>query len=173
MLRTFQRRIARCGWRAVILRALVLAAGWWTLSEGDPSGLTFGAVVITAALISSISLTSLPPSNWRLVGLVRFAITFLVGSVRGGIDVACRALSPRVRVEPCVMHYTLRLPEGSARNLLLGIVSLMPGTLAITCEGRSLDVHVIAVRSSFAEDLATLEATVADATGERLEEPRA
>jgi len=155
------------------LRALVLAAGWWILTEGEPAGLVFGALLVPAALIASLALPSPPPVAWNLLGLLRFAFAFVVGSVRGGFDVAWRALSPRVRIAPFVMEYTLRLPDGAARNLFLGTLSLMPGTLAIASEGQHLEVHVIATRGQLAEELAALEASIANAAGERLEEPRA
>lgn len=153
------------------LRALVLAAGWWTLTDGAAT--VFGAVVALLALAASISLVPDAPPTWHPLGVVRFLLAFLGGSVRGGIDVAHRAMAPRMRIDPRVLQYTLRLPEGSARDLLLGTISLMPGTLSIACEGQRLDVHVLAARSSFISDLAALEATVARATGQHLEESRA
>jgi multicomponent Na+:H+ antiporter subunit E len=172
-LRTFQHRAIACGWRAVVLRAAVLAAGWWILTEGESSALLVGAPVVLAALISSISLPSPSPPTWHPLGLLRLAWVFVVGSVHGGLDVACRALAPRLRIAPCVMEYTLRVPEGAARNLLLGTLTLMPGTLAVADEGQRLELHVIAARGGLADEIAALEASVARATGARLEEPRA
>jgi multicomponent Na+:H+ antiporter subunit E len=157
----------------VALRALVLAAGWGILTEGEPTGLVFGAVLVPVALLAGLALPSPSPPAWRVLGLLRFAFVFVVRSVRGGFDVACRALSPRVRIAPFVMEYTLRLPDGAARNLFLGTLSSMPGTLTVGCEGQRLELHVIAARGELADELAALEASIADATGERLEEPRA
>lgn len=173
MLRTFQSRAIAWGWRALVLRAAVLAAGWWILTERGPIGPGFGVLVVLAALIASISLPSPSPPAWHPLGLLRLAWIFVAGSVHGGLDVALRALAPRLRIAPCVMEYTLRLPEGAARNLLLGMLTLMPGTLAIADEGQRLELHVIAGRGGLADELAALEAAVARATGARLEEPRA
>lgn len=169
----FQRRAIAWGWRALVRRAAVLAAGWWILTEGEPIAPVFGAAVVLAALIASISLPSPSPAAWHPLGLLRLAWIFVVGSVHGGLDVARRALAPRVRIAPCVMEYTLRLPEGTARNLLLGTLTLMPGTLAIADEGQRLELHVIAGRGGLADEVAALEAAVARATGARLEGPRA
>lgn len=172
-LRTLRARATVCGWRAVALRALVLAAGWWILTEGGPTVPVFGALVVLVALIAGLALPSPPPPAWRLLGLLRFAFVFVIRSVRGGVDVAWRALSPRVRIAPSVMEYSLRLPDGAARNLFLGTLSSMPGTLAVACEGQRLELHVIAARREIADELAALEASIADAAGERLEESRA
>lgn len=171
-LRMLQTRLAACGWQAVVLRALGLAAGWWILIEGESTGLVFGTLVVLTAVVTSVSLAP-APSRWQLVGLLQIAFMFIAGSIRGGVDVARRALGPRVRIAPCVMEYTLRLPEGPARDLLAATLSLMPGTLAITYAGQRLVVHVLAARSGLAADLASLEASIARATGARLEEPRA
>jgi multicomponent Na+:H+ antiporter subunit E len=154
------------------LRALVLAAGWWILTEGGTAPV-FGALVALMALIAGLALPSPRPPAWRLLGLLRFALVFVVRSVRGGADVARRALSPRTRIAPSVMAYSLRLPDGAARSLFLGTLSSMPGTLAIACDGQRLEVHVIAARGELVDELAALEASIAGATGERLEEPRA
>jgi multicomponent Na+:H+ antiporter subunit E len=172
-LRTLRTRAAARGSRAVVLRALLLAAGWWILTEGEPGGLVFGALVVLVALIVGLALPSPPPPRWRPIGVLRFASVFAVRSVRGGIDIARRALAPRVRIAPCVTDYTLRLPEGAARNVFLGTLSLMPGTLAIACVGDRLEVHVIAARAELDDELAALEASIAEAAGERLEESRA
>ena len=172
-LRTFQRRAIVWGWRAVVLRAAVLAAGWWILTEGEPIAPLSGALVVLAALIASIALPSPSPPAWHPLGLLRLAWIFVVGSVHGGFDVARRAVAPRLPIAPCVMEYTLRLPEGAARNLLLGVLTLMPGTLAIADDGQRLELHVIAARGGLADELAALEASVARATGARLEQPRA
>lgn len=172
-LRTFHRRATAWGWRAVVLRAALLAAGWWILTEGNPSAPGAGALVVLAALIASIALPAPSPPAWRPLGLLRLAWIFAVGSVHGGLDVARRALAPRLPIAPCVMEYTLRLPEGAPRNLLLGTLTLMPGTLAIADEGQRLELHVLAARGGLADEIAALEASVARATGARLEEPRA
>jgi multicomponent Na+:H+ antiporter subunit E len=172
-LRTLRSRAAARGWRTLTLRAAVLAAGWWILCEGEPIAIVLGSLIVVAALIAGLSLPPSPAPRWQPGGLLRFAAVFAAGSVRGGIDVARRALAWRVRIAPDVVRYALRLPEGTARELFLGTTSLMPGTLAITCEGSQVALHVIAVHRALPDELAALEATVARATGVRMEESRA
>ncbi|MBX3155187.1 MAG: Na+/H+ antiporter subunit E [Deltaproteobacteria bacterium] len=153
---------------------MVLAIGWWVLAEGRP-GVVFGVFLVLLALLASLAVPPAPaPPSWHLRGLLRFAYVFVTGSVRGGFDVARRALAPRLAIDPDVMAYRTRLPEGAARQLLLGASSLMPGTLPIGGEGRVLELHVIAAREGLAGEIADLETAVAAATGARLEEePRA
>jgi multicomponent Na+:H+ antiporter subunit E len=172
-LGTLRARAAACGWRSVVTRTLVLAAGWWILDEGDLGGLVFGGFVVLAAVIVSVLVASPPAPAWHPIALLRFAFVFIAGSIRGGFDVAWSAMAPRMRIAPYVTEYQLRLPEGMARNLLLGTCNLMPGTLTLACEGRRLDLHVIAVRGEVASQLAALEASIAAALGVRLEEARA
>ena len=46
-----------------------------------------------------------------------------------GIDVAGRALAPRVRLHPGFVRFPLGLPVGLARNTFTTITSLLPGTV--------------------------------------------
>lgn len=70
------------------------------------------------------------PYPWRPHRLLAFAAYFLRESLLGGIDVAWRAMHPRLQIEPCFSHYRLRLPTGQPRTLMISIVSLLPGTLS-------------------------------------------
>jgi multicomponent Na+:H+ antiporter subunit E len=90
--------------------------------------------------------------------------------VRGGIDVAARALSPRVRISPAIIDYPLRVPAGPARNLLAGTLNLMPGTLSVEIAGDRLRIHTLAAsHPELARQAAGLEQRIAHALGERLE----
>jgi multicomponent Na+:H+ antiporter subunit E len=163
-------RIGAAGGRALLVRAALLAAGWWILTAGDRSALGFGVPVVLAALAASLSLPAPAPPRWRPLGLLGFALAFGAGSVRAGIDVAARALAPHVRIAPAMVEYTLRLPEGSARNLFVATVNLMPGTLSVDVDGRQLHVHALAGHDpALVHRLEVLERRVARALGERLE----
>jgi multicomponent Na+:H+ antiporter subunit E len=161
-------RIVAMRGRALVVRALLLAAGWWILVEGDAGALVFGVPMVLAALLASLSLPSSGSPRWHPLGLLRFARVFVVGSLHGGFDVARRALAPRVRIEPAIVDYRLRLPEGPARNLFLGAMSLMPGSLSLDVRGARLEIHVLAARKELVGELETLEASIARATGEQL-----
>ncbi|HEX7838114.1 MAG TPA: Na+/H+ antiporter subunit E [Kofleriaceae bacterium] len=162
-------RIRACGGRAIALRATVIAAGWWILGEGHAS-LGFGVPVVLAALLASFLAPSPRPPRFHVVALVRFALAFASGSVRGGLDVARRALAPRLPISPAVVEYTLHLPEGAARDLFLGTASLMPGSLCLDLDGSRLHVHVLADHTSgVARELELIERRIARALGEPLE----
>ena len=70
---------------------------------------------------------------------------FLVGSLRGGLDVAWRALDPRLPIDPQFRRFALDLPQGQPRTLMVSILSLMPGTLSAELEddGATLVVHAL------------------------------
>lgn len=167
---SISRRIAAVGRRSILLRAALLAAGWWILAAGDPGALGFGVPVVLAALAASVALPAAAPPRWRPLGLVRLALAFVAGSVRGGIDVAARALSPRVRISPSIVDYPLRVSTVPARNLLAGTLNLMPGTLSVEIAGDRLRIHALAIgHLALAREVEELEQRVARALGERLE----
>lgn len=171
---TLQTRFAACGWRSLLVRALILASGWWILTEGDRAGLAFGVPTVLLALLASVSLPSPRPPKWSPIGLLRFAFAFLAGSLRGGVDVARRALAPHLRLSPTMIRFALRVPDGAARNLFTGTLSLMPGTLSANLDGDHLEVHVLGDRGDeLVRQLQELEAHVARALGEPLEHPHA
>ncbi|MFO7576367.1 MAG: Na+/H+ antiporter subunit E [Pelovirga sp.] len=130
-------------WRPRLL--LRLAGGvllWWILTGGGPSTWLIGGLTIALVLVLPA-----PPlhSSWRLSlpGLVRFIPYFLLQSLRGGLDVARRAFSPRLPLHPALLEYPLSLPPGSARIFLLNSVSLLPGTLSADLQDDCLLVHVL------------------------------
>lgn len=153
-------------WRGAVLRALLLAGGWWTLIEGDPSGFAFGVPVVAAATLASLALRAPHAPNWRPLGLLRLARYFLTGSILGGLDVARRAFSPRLPLAPCVVRHPMQLSPGPARSLFMGMLSLMPGTLSVDLDGHDLAVHVLVDGGeTLRRKLEALEVRVADAFG--------
>lgn len=74
-----------------------------------------------------------------------FALFFLRESLRGGSDVAWRALHPALPIGPCFATFRLDLPRGQPRTLMVSVLSLMPGTLSaeLLDGGRTLVVHAL------------------------------
>ncbi len=95
---------------------------------------------------------------------------FLVQAVRGGIDVAGRALRPSLPLEPDFLSYAVRLPEGSARVFFLNCISLLPGTFSAEFDGERIRVHLLAEPEKGPERLDALEARVARLFGAELGE---
>jgi multicomponent Na+:H+ antiporter subunit E len=153
--------------RAAALRALGFLALWAMLSGGDPADLPAGIVATLAAAWASIRL--LPPGTGRLrpVSLIRFALRFLGQSAVAGIDVARRALDPRLPLRPGFVIYRTGLPEGPARHTFTSLMSLLPGTVPVgTDESGGLLIHCLDVGQPVAAQLAAEEAVFGRAIGD-------
>jgi multicomponent Na+:H+ antiporter subunit E len=169
-LRAVRDRLTRAGLRSLVARTLLLAGGWWALTEGDPAGLGFGVPVVLLAVCSTLLVPSARARRWSTVGLLRFVVAFLGGSLRGGLDVARRVLSPRLPLDPAIVRYALRVPAGPARQLFIGTINLMPGTLSADLVGDELEVHVLVdTGAELVRQLEEIEAHIARALGEPLE----
>lgn len=88
-------------------------------------------------------------SSWhrwtrRVGALPAFAGYFVSRSLLGGLDVARRALDPRLPLEVCERPYDLTVRGDGARTLFVAVVSLLPGTLATGLAGQRVKVHSIA-----------------------------
>lgn len=133
MARSFGRRM---------LPILLLLLLVWTALDGFSSlwvGLTFALLAAAAGAILA------PPASAavRLSRLPAFAVFFVVESVRGAMDVAVRAFRPRMVLDLQLVSYSIRLPPGTPRTLLVAVVSLLPGTLsaALRAQDNSLLIH--------------------------------
>ncbi|KAA6185108.1 DUF1576 domain-containing protein [Thiohalocapsa marina] len=113
--------------------------------------------VIATAMATWISLWVLPPGSrqWRLVALMALIGRFLVQSVIGGIDVARRALDPRLPLRPGYIVFTTSLRRAHQRAILQTFSSATPGAIAAgtDAEGR-LVFHCLDTSGPIAEGLA-------------------
>jgi len=142
----------------LIVRALGFAFFWAILAAGKGWGV--GIPVI--CLATAVSFHSVPVNQWSLAGLARFLPYFVWNSLRGGVDVAARALNPRLPIDPAVVRYEMRLDSTAARVLMADTVTLLPGTLSADLQGNILLVHVLTASGPFMDTLATLEQRVVD-----------
>jgi multicomponent Na+:H+ antiporter subunit E len=152
-------------------RLALMALVWLGMNGTDwRSWLVGGPVVFAAAWVS---VTLLPDTRWRLSagGAIAFAGFFLRESLRGGWDVAWRALSPALPLSPAIVCFPLYLPPGSARLLFCGAISLLPGTAVVAITDGSICVHVLDASPRVEEELRELEDHVAGMFGLRLPEP--
>lgn len=124
-------------------RFVLLALVWLVLSRGDAGGLAFGAVAAAAAAWASVAL--LPPGRRRvsLRGTVGLVPGFLRSSFLGGVDVAWRALHPRMPLDAGWIAYRTKLPSGLPRVSFGGETSLLPGSLVAGARGDLLYVHCL------------------------------
>jgi multicomponent Na+:H+ antiporter subunit E len=149
-------RVSSLGWRAVLLVAIwVVLAGGWPTTDGP-----LVAALIAAALLTSCRLCPPAPIGLRPWQVVRFIPWFLGQSLIGGLDVAKRALSPRMPLQPGFVAVPLHVPPGPARITLVWILSLLPGTAAVHLQESKLTVHVLDREIHTVEKLSSLERRV-------------
>ncbi len=144
-------------------RLVAMAAMWLILTEGSLRYPWLGAIAAVAG--AYLSATLLPTTGLRLsiAGALRFWAYFLTRSLLGGIDVARRALSPRMPLDPGYVVVDLRLREEAARVLLVDVLGLMPGTLGVGLDGERLTLHVLDREAAAADRVRELEEIVARA----------
>jgi multicomponent Na+:H+ antiporter subunit E len=141
-------------------RAVIFALVWLAITGADPGGVAAGAAVAAAA--TWLSLRLLPPRRRVALGaILRLAPGFLWRSLLGGVDVAARALSPRMPLKPGWTEVRSRLPPGPARAVVGGQFSLLPGTLVAGTRGDRLLIHALDVEQDIARDVAAAEAAMA------------
>jgi multicomponent Na+:H+ antiporter subunit E len=147
--------------RAAAIRGACYLAFWVVLIGVGAADLVAG--VLTAALATWVSLRLVPPSpaRVRLAALVHLAARFLWQSVVAGWDVARRALDPRLPLAPGFVEYPCGFAPGLARNAFASLTSLMPGTVPIADDGKSLRYHCLDVNLPVVESLGKEEALVA------------
>lgn len=122
-------RYARSG----IIRFLPLLLLWWVLAEGDPRFWYYGLAAAVAA--TALSLRAIPPARDRTGrrpwAAPQLAGWFLLQLLRGGADVARRALDPRMPISPHTLRLPIRSGTPAGRRLALWMINLMPGTLVV------------------------------------------
>ena len=157
-LKTIERK-ARIA--ATLIQLVLLAVIWWIITEGAQSAWLIGvpAIVLTSVVLSNTASRS--RHRLRITALPGFVTYFAVQSLRGGTDVALRAVSLRLDLRPAILECEWQLPPGAPRTLAAMVMNLLPGTLMVQDQGRCLSVHVIDASESVAEEIASIEKRVA------------
>lgn len=147
--------------KALLLRGVVCALVWWALAEGRPDSWGVGGVSVILAVLASLVLS--PPGRGGIapLGLLGFTGFFLIQSVKGGSQVAARALRPRMDLAPALVEVPVTLPEGVARVLLVNTLNLLPGTVCVGLRGDTLRLHVLDARLPIDAELRAVEARIA------------
>ncbi|MCI4680122.1 Na+/H+ antiporter subunit E [Rhodoblastus acidophilus] len=138
---------------------------WLVVAGWSPKDLPVG--LFAAGGAGYVSLLLLPPGGAHPQIFPLFALLgrFLRGSVVAGFDVARRALSPQLDIDPGFVVYPLTIAPGVARNAFSLNQSLQPGTLPTGEEGGRLFVHGLDIAQPIAANLAADEAAFKKATG--------
>ena len=148
-------------WRRFARVAVPLALVWLGLNGPDLASWLIGAPAILAASALVMRFPRHRPLDLRWARLPGFALFFFRQSVLGGWDVARRVLERRPRIDPGYVVYETTLPTGPARRFYVGVISVLPGTLATDVEGDRIVVHTIDVKAKPEAALGELEAQVA------------
>ncbi|MEE4661409.1 MAG: Na+/H+ antiporter subunit E [Halieaceae bacterium] len=137
-------------------RAAVYALLWGVLTGFQPDSWLLGGPAVLLA--TWLSLALLPPVAFRPLPVPGLLAYFTWHSVLGAVDVARRALAPRLQIAPTLISYKTSLPAGLPRVLFLNTISLTPGTLGADLQDDMLFVHVIDAAGDHDTALAGLEA---------------
>jgi multicomponent Na+:H+ antiporter subunit E len=148
--------------RPAVVRAVGFFVLWIMLTGGNPADLGAGAVAALAATWASVRL--LPPGANRVrpAAFARLALRFLHQSVVAGVDVARRALDPRLPLHPGFVVYPVGLPRGPAQNMFTTLMSLLPGTVPTGSDEKGgLLIHCLDVAQPVVAQLGADEALFA------------
>ena len=144
--------------RAGTVRAcLVLRALAGHRPERQAGQPVFGLAATAGATWTSLWL--LPPDTGRvrLLALLLLLPRFLWNSLVAGVDVARRAFSPSLPLDPGFVDYPVGLPRGSARNAFELISSLLPGSVPTDETEAVIEYHCLDVQQPVVEQLAVEE----------------
>lgn len=154
-----------------LLTPIALAALWWLLTKGQPGAWLVGVPAVIAAGWAAFSLGAGGRGTISLPGLLRLLSLFMWESLRGGIDVARRTLTPRMRIRPGFTQYRTGLDNFGARVFFTNCICLLPGTLAADLRDDRIEIHMLDSTSDPRAELERLERAVARVYREQTFEP--
>ena len=126
-------------------RAVIFALLWVTLTGGSADALIYGGFAVAAATLLSLRLYPVDQPGIVLWHVAGFLPRFLAHAFMGGLDVARRALDPRLPIAPGWVRAQLTNRNEAAGVLLGGVVSILPGSLAAGLGDAAMDVHLLNV----------------------------
>lgn len=141
-----------------LVRGLMLLVLWLLLMPSlKPADLAVGLVAVGAATFTSLRLLPPEAGHLRLGALFGFLPHFLWQSVLAGVDVARRALSPRMTLNPGFIVYRVGFQPGLARNEFTSITSLLPGSVPVADSEHEIVYHCLDIGEPVAEQMAAEE----------------
>jgi multicomponent Na+:H+ antiporter subunit E len=141
-------------WSSALWRGIAFFLLWMLLMQSlKPDDLVVGLVSCVGATWTSLRL--LPPASGglRFGRLLALLPHFVWESVLAGIDVARRALHPRMPLSPGFVTCQLSFPPGFARNTFATITSLLPGSVPADEAEGALVYHCLDDTSPVVEQL--------------------
>ncbi len=148
-------------------RAVGLFVMWLLLAGGKPLDIAVGALTAIVAAVVSVRLLPQRIVWLHPVSLLRYVLHFLRQSVAAGVDVAWRALDPRLPLRPGFIKYRPRHMVGGLQEVFCIVTSLLPGTLPCGSEQEQvLVIHCLDVSQPVTEQLAAEEVMLWRAFGD-------
>ncbi|MDM0031523.1 Na+/H+ antiporter subunit E [Variovorax sp. J22P271] len=141
-----------------LVRGVLLFVLWLLLMpSAKPADLAVGLIAVLAGTFASMRLLPPEAGHLRLGALLGFLPHFLWQSVLAGVDVARRALSPRMPLKPGFIVYRVGFRPGLARNEFASITSLLPGSVPVGDSEHSMIYHCLDIDEPVAEQMAAEE----------------
>lgn len=153
-------------------RFLLFAAIWLVLSGGAPSGWVVGLFAATAAAWLSCMFMPAGVRRVDFLAVCRLMPGFAARSFMGGMDVARRALDPRLPLDAGWIAYRTKLPSHLARIWLGSETTLFPGSLVAGRRGDLLYIHCLDRGQDIAGQIKAEEARIAATLREAKGKPR-
>lgn len=147
--------------------ALALAAVWALFNWGDISSWIVGVIFIVLGTLLALWLPAGDSRALRPAAILRFAVFFVLESVRGGLQVARRALAPGFSARPGFIRHRPDLSCQAAHTLFKDALTLTPGTIFVDKDGDLLIIHCMDLAEQAGEDIADLERRVGRIFGGR------
>jgi multicomponent Na+:H+ antiporter subunit E len=110
-------------------RLAAFLALWVMLAGVEIADLAVGVMAAIASTVVSLQLLPAGAARLSPFALAKLALRLVWQSLVAGIDVARRALDPRLPLRPGFVTFSPRLPGRTALNIFCTLTSLAPGTL--------------------------------------------
>jgi multicomponent Na+:H+ antiporter subunit E len=131
--------------------------GFWLLllPSFSLADLTFGLLLAGAATWVSMRLLPVDAESLRVSKLLQLVPHFIYESLLAGVDVARRALDPKLPLNPGLVNCPVGFPPGFARNTFATIMSLLPGSVSVGegADDRVLVYHCLDLAQPLVEQL--------------------
>jgi multicomponent Na+:H+ antiporter subunit E len=147
-------------WSSAISRAVWFSCLWLVLSGADLGDIPAATAAVAAATWTSLRLLEPSASRRSLRAIVQLVFFFLFHSIVAGVDVARRALDPRLPLRPGFVAYSTGLPRGLRRNVFATLTSLLPGTVPTGEQDGQLFYHCLDIEQPVLAELAAEEAAL-------------
>jgi multicomponent Na+:H+ antiporter subunit E len=157
----------------VIARLALFALLWILLSAAYATSPLFIFLAVVTATVTSLLLWPTAPPAIRWLRLPVLALYFLRKSISGGVDVARRAFSPSMPLQPDFITYEATLGSEAARVLFTWMIGLMPGSASVNLEQDTrITIHVIDRTAYDKEGIRELESRIAAVLEPAGDDPR-